>query len=844
MSLASAGFSAFGPYGALAGASLGVALDFGKGYFDDSFVNVVTNSFLGYSVLTIAVNPAYSALLTTTSAIEYAVENMCIYHVLNFGVAAASFVASTANELGVFTTYPKVMNAAAMTGMGAYNFGPIGAIAGALSVPVDELLKSYNVTDNNISQSSITSATFLQISDKSITAYRGNPIRFLENNFLNKLLFAGSSLITGYLLAKDTEVTKVELHRPVEVHSILTSEVKKIIDSKVTDEIMQNKFLAETGIGTISLSSLNQAVMRFNNLKAYGLDIIKARQQGKDDSIEVALFIKEIGCFSLNVASFFTSNFASKYASEYYRNKFFISVYDGIFNQFMKDDIPLKFDNIEGGKELINSLSRHVYTLSSNGLSISSDILESYQSAIFGSFFTYSSNAVDTLMSVFGYNTLVNFVTKSLGEWQAQQSIEMRSHENKYRAQLQNLHANSKVISEGRGVEFVKSQLKEIEVELRSSQIEGEQINFLSELWYRVLGWSNYLASFASIIGFTDISGMDLGKVSSLTMHASNAASIFSWTSSNSAKLTSLEYAINSIKRIQQILNVDIEEKSTDDIIRLFNEDELLLNLNISIPLEDNKHLIEFKNVSLKPGEIYALTGPSGSGKSSANSKIIGIEHNGIKGEGSIKYPSEDLSQVTLVTQSDYIPLDSSLYEVFMYPRIKENIKTLNNTYAPRAIEVVNSLGVSHIRDLASELHDIRNWEAELSGGQKKILSLVRGLLSDAKIIIFDEVFTGLDKKLLINAQKLIKKYAEEHNAIIISVDHSAHDNNFEGFYNLELYVEDHQIKARGIESKDIPASFFIDDSYTEDESACFNSFEYAHEGIAGVCNSTIIEAA
>lgn len=221
-----------------------------------------------------------------------------------------------------------------------------------------------------------------------------------------------------------------------------------------------------------------------------------------------------------------------------------------------------------------------------------------------------------------------------------------------------------------------------------------------------------------------------------------------------------------------------------------------------------NTTLLSFDNISLNTGNIYAFTGPSGSGKSSANSKILGIKHNGIKGVGSITYPGDSLDDVSLVTQKDYIPQNSSLYEVLMYPRSKNEANSLNETYSQKILDLLTFLENDGTRDLVQELHQVKDWNSELSGGQVKKISIIRGLISDDKVIIFDEVFTGLDKKLLVRAQKLIKQYSQENQAVIIVVDHSAQDNNYNEFYTGELYVLNKKVDLRKLPSREIPEGY------------------------------------
>ena len=93
------------------------------------------------------------------------------------------------------------------------------------------------------------------------------------------------------------------------------------------------------------------------------------------------------------------------------------------------------------------------------------------------------------------------------------------------------------------------------------------------------------------------------------------------------------------------------------------------------------------------------------------------------------------------------------------------------------------------------------NWAVRLSGGEAKKTQIVSAIIKKPDILILDEIFTGLDPKSKVIIQRMLKKYLP--NTLILVVDHEAHGNNYDSFYDQELYFSNQGITVNNIISKD-----------------------------------------
>ncbi|WP_428087038.1 ABC transporter ATP-binding protein [Candidatus Thioglobus sp.] len=194
---------------------------------------------------------------------------------------------------------------------------------------------------------------------------------------------------------------------------------------------------------------------------------------------------------------------------------------------------------------------------------------------------------------------------------------------------------------------------------------------------------------------------------------------------------------------------------------------------NLSIAYQDNQVLNDF-NLSLDQGDIFALLGDSGSGKSSALRFIAGLDD---ANAGSIQLNGVQLSSNgthQISPESRAIGMVFQDYALFPHMTIEKNIafgiSQLAKSERKKRIKELLSL-----IDLAGMAH---KYPHQLSGGEQQRVALARALAPNPKLLLLDEPFSSLDKKHKEQLVKQIRKILKQAKVTAILVTHNEFEAN------------------------------------------------------------------
>ena len=195
-------------------------------------------------------------------------------------------------------------------------------------------------------------------------------------------------------------------------------------------------------------------------------------------------------------------------------------------------------------------------------------------------------------------------------------------------------------------------------------------------------------------------------------------------------------------------------------------------------------------NLKLKEGELVALIGPSGSGKSSllhllalldepSNGKIMinSIETKNLSDEQKDKIRRKNIS---IIFQDNNLLSDFTAIENIMMPLI------INGENLNKALEKAKEM-VKNVKIFDRSNH----FPNELSGGEQQRVAIARALISDTKIILADEPTGNLDFKTSKEIFSLFLKLKKLKKTIIFAT----HNRELANRADYKLFISDGVIK-------------------------------------------------
>ncbi|PRT78505.1 multidrug ABC transporter ATP-binding protein [Streptococcus anginosus] len=269
-----------------------------------------------------------------------------------------------------------------------------------------------------------------------------------------------------------------------------------------------------------------------------------------------------------------------------------------------------------------------------------------------------------------------------------------------------------------------------------------------------------------------------------------------------------LQSAKSSLDRVFQVL--DEPDEVTDAKERL--EHDLTGQVSfkhVDFQYVENKPLIRDFNLEVKPGEMVAIVGPTGAGKTTLINLLMRFYD---VTAGSISVDGHDirnLSRQDYRKQFGMVLQDAWLYE----GTVKENLRFGNlNATDEEIVEAAKAAKVDHfIRTLPGGYNMEMNQESSnISLGQKQLLTIARALLANPKILILDEATSSVDTRLELLIQKAMKNLMQGRTSFVI-----AHRLSTIQEADKILVLKDGQIIEQGTHESLLADKGFYYDLYT-----------------------------
>ncbi len=172
-------------------------------------------------------------------------------------------------------------------------------------------------------------------------------------------------------------------------------------------------------------------------------------------------------------------------------------------------------------------------------------------------------------------------------------------------------------------------------------------------------------------------------------------------------------------------------------------------------------------NMTLDEGKFVVILGPSGAGKSTLLNLLGGLDS---PTEGKILVEGKDISELSNDELAEYraakVGFVFQFYNLVPTLTVHENVALVKDISPDplSATEMIKQVGLSD---------HLKNFPAELSGGEQQRVSIARALAKNPKILLCDEPTGALDSETGVVVLKLLLKMARDYGKTIVIVTHN-----------------------------------------------------------------------
>jgi lipopolysaccharide export system ATP-binding protein len=184
------------------------------------------------------------------------------------------------------------------------------------------------------------------------------------------------------------------------------------------------------------------------------------------------------------------------------------------------------------------------------------------------------------------------------------------------------------------------------------------------------------------------------------------------------------------------------------------------------------RRVVDGVDFRVDQGEIVGLLGPNGAGKTTSFRMTCGMI---ASNAGTVKINGVDITNWPMYLRAreggmGYLAQESSVFRKLSVEKnllgVMEMLGIDRKTRYRRCNELLEQFDIKRLRKAMA---------LSLSGGERRRLEIARSLVSNPKIILLDEPFTGIDPVTIASIQKIIRQLRDEGIAILIT-DHQVRE--------------------------------------------------------------------
>ena len=233
--------------------------------------------------------------------------------------------------------------------------------------------------------------------------------------------------------------------------------------------------------------------------------------------------------------------------------------------------------------------------------------------------------------------------------------------------------------------------------------------------------------------------------------------------------MTSLQSTAAASERVFEFLD-ESELSDESHFTKILDKDKAKGEIefkHVKFGYDKDRTIIKDFNAKIKPGQKIAIVGPTGAGKTTIVNLLMKFYE---IDEGDILIDGVSIKELTRENIHDLFIMvlqDTWLFDGTIRENLKFNKKDITENEIEEACKIV---GVDHfIKTLPKGLDSRISDNDSISGGQKQLLTIARGMIENSKFLILDEATSNVDTRTEELVQKAMDKLTEGRTSFIIA---------------------------------------------------------------------------
>ena len=426
--------------------------------------------------------------------------------------------------------------------------------------------------------------------------------------------------------------------------------------------------------------------------------------------------------------------------------------------------LPMAYYNKTSTGDVLSRVTNDVDMISQS-MNQSIGNLVSAVALFFGSLIMmFKTNVIMTLTAVIA--TMIGFGLMSL----------ITSHSQKYfsrqqanlgalNGHIEEIYSGHTVVKAYNGEENAKIVFDELNNNLRDSAFKAQSLSGLMQPLMAFIGNFGYVAVcvMGAVLTMKGYIGFEV--IVAFMMYIR----LFTQPLAQIAQATqSLQSAAAAGERVFAFLEAEEMSDESDKTEKLDKAEGYVDFEHVKFGYEDtDKIIIHDFSAKAKPGQKFAIVGPTGAGKTTLVNLLMRfheIQSGDIKIDG---ISTRDMKREEVRSQFCMVLQDTWLFE----GTVRENLVYNTENVSEEKIEAAcKAVGLDHfIRTLPHGYDTILNDQVSLSQGQKQQLTIARAMIADKPMLILDEATSSVDTRTELQIQKAMDALMQNRTSFVIA---------------------------------------------------------------------------